>query len=167
MRILLPDILIKISPSAIFLFMLYNEIMAITPQTDIYLLKCPIEADNRNQINFANATAQYNYFNSLPKEKKYIYTLDVFTQDGSAEVFFGENGEILTSIICDALRTIGMNSFADELFDIAKMYNKDDESVSFDKDRIENFDKTLNERDVLTQIKVNSAKYIRENLNLL
>ena len=41
--------------------------MAITPQTDIYLLKCPIEADNRNQINFANATAQYNYFNSLPK----------------------------------------------------------------------------------------------------
>lgn len=41
--------------------------MAITPQTDIYLLKCPIEADNRNQINFANATAQYNYFASLPK----------------------------------------------------------------------------------------------------
>lgn len=47
--------------------MLYNEIMAITPQTDIYLLKCPIEADNRNQINFANATTQYNYFSSLPK----------------------------------------------------------------------------------------------------
>lgn len=47
--------------------MLYNEIMAITPQTDIYLLKCPIEADNRNQINFSNATAQYNYFSSLPK----------------------------------------------------------------------------------------------------
>ena len=47
--------------------MLYNEIMAITPQTDIYLLKCPIEADNRNQINFANATSQYNYFASLPK----------------------------------------------------------------------------------------------------
>ena len=41
--------------------------MAITPQTDIYLLKCPIEADNRNQINFADATAQYNYFSSLPK----------------------------------------------------------------------------------------------------
>ena len=58
---------IKISPSAIFLFMLYNEIMAITPQTDIYLLKCPIEADNRNQINFATATAQYEYFSSLPK----------------------------------------------------------------------------------------------------
>ena len=47
--------------------MLYNEIMAITPQTDIYLLKCPIEQDNRNQMNFANATTQYNYFASLPK----------------------------------------------------------------------------------------------------
>lgn len=41
--------------------------MAITPQTDLYLLKCPIEQDNRNQINFASATAQYNYFRSLPK----------------------------------------------------------------------------------------------------
>ena len=40
---------------------------AITPQTEIRLLKCPIESDNRNQITFANATAQYNYFNGLPK----------------------------------------------------------------------------------------------------
>ena len=40
---------------------------AITPQTELKLLKCPIESDNRNQINFNNATAPYNYFNSLPK----------------------------------------------------------------------------------------------------
>ena len=40
---------------------------AITPQTELKLLKCPIESDNRNQITFANATAQYNYFNGLPK----------------------------------------------------------------------------------------------------
>ena len=39
---------------------------AITPQTELRLLKCPIESDNRNQITFSNATAQYNYFNSLP-----------------------------------------------------------------------------------------------------
>ena len=38
---------------------------AITPQTEIRLLKCPIESDNRNQITFADATAQYNYFNGL------------------------------------------------------------------------------------------------------
>ena len=38
---------------------------AITPQTQVRLVKCPIEKDNRNQINFADTTAQYNYFNSL------------------------------------------------------------------------------------------------------
>lgn len=40
---------------------------AITPQTNLKLLKVPIEIDNKNQINFANATVQYNYFNSLNK----------------------------------------------------------------------------------------------------
>ena len=40
---------------------------AITPQTELRLLKCPIESDNRNQLTFASVTAQYNYFNSLPK----------------------------------------------------------------------------------------------------
>lgn len=40
---------------------------AITPQTELKLLKCPIESDNRNQLTFSNATAQYNYFNSLDK----------------------------------------------------------------------------------------------------
>lgn len=39
----------------------------ITPQTDVYLLKVPLEIDNTNQLTFANATAQFNYFNSLPK----------------------------------------------------------------------------------------------------
>ena len=39
----------------------------ITPQTDVYLLKVPLEIDETNQLTFANATAQFNYFNSLPK----------------------------------------------------------------------------------------------------
>lgn len=48
--------------------MCYTEIMAvITPNTEIYLIKSPIELDNDNQLSFANATAQYNYFSSLPK----------------------------------------------------------------------------------------------------
>lgn len=45
----------------------YNISMAVTPNTDVYLLKCPIELDNANQVNFASASAQYNYFSSLPK----------------------------------------------------------------------------------------------------
>lgn len=47
---------------------------AITPQTELRLIKCPIESDNRNQLTFASATAQYNYFNGLPH-----LTVDNFT----------------------------------------------------------------------------------------
>lgn len=39
----------------------------IAPNSDVYLLKCPLELDNRNQLTFSNATAQHNYFNGLPK----------------------------------------------------------------------------------------------------
>ena len=38
---------------------------AITPQTELRLLKCPLEEDNRHQLTFASAEAQYTYFNSL------------------------------------------------------------------------------------------------------
>lgn len=40
--------------------------MAITPSTNLKILKCPLEIDNENQINFSNSNVQFNYFNSLP-----------------------------------------------------------------------------------------------------
>ena len=119
------------------------------------------------QIEMQKSDDMEAYFSTLPMIKKYIYVLDVFTQDESAETFFSQNGEILTDIIIDALKEIGMGTFAEDLSSIAKMYNKDDESVSFSKQTIESFDKTLNENDVLSQIKANSARYIKENFNLL
>lgn len=39
----------------------------ITPQSDVYLIKVPLEIDNNNQLTFANATVQHTYFSSLPK----------------------------------------------------------------------------------------------------
>ena len=39
--------------------------MPITPITNVRLLKVPLHLDNKNQLTFSNATAQYNYFNSL------------------------------------------------------------------------------------------------------
>ena len=39
--------------------------MAVTPDTEIRLIKCNLDLDDNNQINFANATEQYNYFNGL------------------------------------------------------------------------------------------------------
>ena len=41
--------------------------MAITPQTNLKLLKCNLNLDEQNQLNFASKIAQYNYFNSLTK----------------------------------------------------------------------------------------------------
>ena len=41
--------------------------MVIIPQSDVILLKCPLELSQDNQLNFANATAQYNYFYGLNK----------------------------------------------------------------------------------------------------
>lgn len=48
----------------------------IAPNTDIILLKVPLELDESNQLTFANATAQYNYFYGLSGKKtfdKYTY----------------------------------------------------------------------------------------------
>ena len=41
--------------------------MVIVPNSDIILLKCPLEIDELNQLTFSNATAQYNYFHGLTK----------------------------------------------------------------------------------------------------
>lgn len=38
---------------------------AITPNTNIRLLKVPLSLDNKNQLTFENEQAQFNYFNSF------------------------------------------------------------------------------------------------------
>ena len=45
--------------------------MAVTPDTQIRLIKCNLNLDENNQIDFANGTAQGNYFESLPHVTKY------------------------------------------------------------------------------------------------
>lgn len=40
--------------------------MAITPSSNIYLLKVPLSLDNINQLTFTNKQAQFNYFSNLP-----------------------------------------------------------------------------------------------------
>ena len=44
-----------------------NNNYVITPDSDIYLIKSPLEMDSKHQISFANASDQYNYFLTLPK----------------------------------------------------------------------------------------------------
>ena len=40
--------------------------MAITPDTNIRLLKVPLTLDNQNQLKFATPQAQFSYFYNLP-----------------------------------------------------------------------------------------------------
>ena len=39
--------------------------MAVTPDTNLTLIKLPIELDANNQLTFTDATAQHNYFDSI------------------------------------------------------------------------------------------------------
>ena len=63
---------------------------AVTPDSSIRLLKCPIKLDDHNQITFNNITAQTNYFLSLP----YLYdnNLTYIRKDGVIRV--GTNSEV-------------------------------------------------------------------------
>ncbi len=119
------------------------------------------------QIEMQKSDDMEAYFRGLPKEKQYIYALDVFAEDAGAEVFYSQNGEILTNIIVDALKAVGMSDFADKLSEIGKMYNKDDESVSYSREIVEKFDQEINTMCVLDEIRHSSAEYIKENFNLL
>lgn len=40
--------------------------MAITPDTELRLLKVPLQLDNKNQLTFANKQTQTTYFESMP-----------------------------------------------------------------------------------------------------
>lgn len=69
----------------------------ITPNTDLYLLKVPLEINDINQLDFASVAAQYNYFSSLPK-----VTVDDFTyqrKDGTIR-FPMQMDEIITYNYC-------------------------------------------------------------------
>ena len=60
----------------------------IAPNSDLILLKVPLEIDEANQLTFSNATAQFNYFNGLSDKlvvEKYSYQ----RKDGT--IRFGAN----------------------------------------------------------------------------
>lgn len=41
--------------------------MAVQPNTNLYLLKCPLELSNKHQLTFSNKEAQFSYFDNLQK----------------------------------------------------------------------------------------------------
>ena len=67
----------------------------ITPDTDIYLLKCPLESDSLNQIDFSSANNQHTYFNGLTKvlmdDATYLRKDGRLYFEGSYDTYIGYN----------------------------------------------------------------------------
>lgn len=81
----------------------------IAPQTDVYLLKVPLEINDINQLDFSSKQAQFNYFNSLPK-----YELTEFT-------YQRKDGIIRVPLVFDDLLSYNYvmyrnNEFSDKWF---------------------------------------------------
>ena len=102
-------------------------------------------------------------FNKLNDEKKYVYALDVFVSDGNVRTFFSENGKELTGIIIPAMKLIGLDEVAEKAETIRLMYDIKDETVSFSTAKIDEVQTFFDENGILTKIKLNAAKYIKEN----
>ena len=102
-------------------------------------------------------------FALLSEAKRYIYILDVFVQDKSVADFFRENGDILRMEITKALSFIGMTEFAESIEKIRRMFDVDDENTSFNEAEIEKLQAYIDENDILTKVKLESAEYIKKN----
>lgn len=105
-------------------------------------------------------------FALLCAEKRYIYILDVFVQEKSVDEFFRQNGDILRMEITAALELIGMKDFASRIEKIRKMFDLEDETASLVESEIDSLQLYVDENDILNCIKVNSAKYIKNNSQL-
>ena len=105
-------------------------------------------------------------FALLSEAKRYIYILDVFVQDKSVADFFRENGDILRMEITKALSFIGMTEFAESIEKIRRMFDVDDENTSFNEAEIEKLQAYIDENDILTKVKLESAEYIKKNFQL-
>lgn len=105
-------------------------------------------------------------FSLLGKEKRCIYILDVFVQDGSVNEFFTQNGDILRSEITEALELIGMKDFSERVEKIRKMFDDTDMTTSWSQSEIDNLQDFVEKNDILTEIKLCSAEYIKKNFQL-
>lgn len=103
-------------------------------------------------------------FSLMNEEKQNLYVLDVFCADGDVGVFFSENGRIVKERIIPALRMTGMDDFAVKLKEIYDMYDEENEEVSYSVSKIEEMNKYISQENILKEIKVEGAKYIKNNI---
>ncbi len=106
-------------------------------------------------------------FSLMSEEKQNLYVLDVFCADGDVKVFFSENGDIVRGKIVSALSMIGMGDFAQRLKAIYDMYDESNEEVSYSEKKLEEMNEFITANGVLRKIKLQGAKYIKNNFSLV
>ena len=118
------------------------------------------------QLKLQKEERQEEEFGKLRKEVQYVYALDVFTQEKAVRDFFRENGDILKDIIIPAFTMIGMEKEGLMLLPLKLMYDEKDETTSLDENKVKETEKFFEDNNILTKIKEESAKYIKENSSL-
>lgn len=106
-------------------------------------------------------------FLSLSENIQNVYVLNVFVTDGGCKEFFSQSESLLKNRLIPALSMIGADEIANKLLPVAKMYDEEDETVSYSEAEIEKTDIYIKENDILSKIKVYSAEYIKTNIDIL
>ncbi|MBQ7597815.1 MAG: hypothetical protein IJU56_04475 [Clostridia bacterium] len=100
-------------------------------------------------------------FLTLNEAQQYVYTLDVFLSDKTAEKFFKENGQLLIARIAPAFQAIGLTEFQETIEKLAVMFDENDETTSIDRNFVSAADEAFSAGDLLTKIKLQGANYIQ------
>ena len=103
----------------------------IAPNTTIYLIKAPIEADQLNIIKFANQTAQLNYFLSLPH---LTLTNTTYQRDDSVVRFNANAEDIRDYNYCIYQNTAYGNKWVYAFITSIEYYSNDSCGVSLTTD---------------------------------
>ena len=115
------------------------------------------------QLFLQKQTDDEKAFELLPDEKKYIYTLDVFESDKTPGNFFRSNSAILKTRLVPALEAIGATEKLNKIKKVALMFDDRDETVSLNEKEIAALDEEFQNGNILSEIKLAGAKYIKEN----
>ena len=106
-------------------------------------------------------------FLKLSEAQQHIYVLDIFVSDGGVKTFFSENTDILRSRIVPALELIGLKAESEKMNIVSRMYDINDLEASISEKTIDEIDEFFMKTDLLSKIRHNAAKYIKENVDIL
>jgi len=117
------------------------------------------------QLNLEKSEDMNAEFEKLCEEKKIVYTANYFVEDGieKASNFFKEYSKPLTLHIEKAVKIFAGEKAAALIGKLCKMYDEENEEISYIESEIEEIDKELGELIKAENFKQEAARYIKSN----